>query len=506
MIAAVEREQGIFLSGGLAVAGNRSFSKDERISKYIEAAERIRLGEFKLDIPVMPPDDVGRLGLALREMAHALEQRYRAMQRLHHITAQINAGLRLDEVLENVYDSFKGIIPYNRIGLSLIEEDGETVRACWAKTDQPQVCLQTGYSARLSESSLRTVLETGQPRILNDLAAYYAQKPTSESTRLILAEGIRSSLTCPLIANGVPLGFIFFSSTLPNVYNDAHVEIFQQIAGHLAVMVEKGRLISELEAQKEATERQNEELQALSELRNRFLGIAAHDLRGPIANIQMALQYLTDPEVSISPEESTFFLESISKQANYMLELINDLLDVSQIEAGRLELQLELLHLGDFLTEAVHWHAGLAAAKQTSVVLADRPDVVLHADPARLRQVVDNFLSNAVKYGPLGGTVTVRAEQWGQYWRISVQDEGPGIREEEREQLFQYFGRLSSKPSGGERSTGLGLAIARRVVEAHGGTVGVESEMGHGSTFWFTLPCLASEGSPPAGKVSSATY
>lgn len=471
------------------VGGELSSPKDGRIAKYIEAAKQIRLGEFNLDIPVMPPDDVGRLGLALREMAQALERRYRAMQRLNHITAQINAGLLLDEVLENIYGSFKGIIPYNRIGLSLIEEDGETVHAYWAKTDQPKVCLQKGYSARLSESSLCTVLETGQPRILNDLAAYYAQKPTSESTRLILEEGIRSSLTCPLIASGVPVGFIFFSSVLPNMYGDVHVEIFQQIAGQLAVMVEKGRLISELAMQKKAMEQQNEELRALGDLRNRFLGIAAHDLRGPIANIQMALQYLTDPEVSVSEEERTFFLESISKQASYMLELINDLLDVSQIEAGQLELQPEPLHLGDFLAEAVHWHAGLAAAKQVSVVLADRPDVILHADPARLRQVVDNFLSNAVKYGPLGGTVTVRAEPQGAYWRVSVQDEGPGIREEERERLFQYFGRLSARPTGGERSTGLGLAIARRVVEAHGGAVGVESEVGRGSTFWFTLPC-----------------
>lgn len=472
-----------------AVAEKLSY-KDGRISKYIEITERISQGDFDLDIPMMPPDDVGRLGLALREMARSLERRYRAMQRLSQIMAQINAGLLLDEVLENIYEGFRSIIPYNRISLSLIEEDGQTVRAYWAKSDRSEVHLQEGYSTPLAESSLRTILETGQPRILNDLAAYYAQKPTSESTRLILAEGIRSSLTCPLIANGVPVGFLFFSSIYPNAYTGAHVEIFQQIAGQLSVIVEKGHLVSELAAQKQAIERQNEELHSLNELRSRFLGIAAHDLRGPITNIQMAVQYIADATVPVSEEEHAFLLEAINRQTNYMLELINDLLDVSQIESGQLELHVESVHLGCFLAEAVQWHTSVAATKRASVVLVDRPDVILRADPDRLRQVMDNLISNAVKYGPMGGTVTVRAEPLEGCWRVSVQDEGPGIREEERERLFQYFGRLSSRPTGGEKSTGLGLAITRRVVEAHGGTIGVESEPGCGSTFWFTLPSL----------------
>jgi hypothetical protein len=101
---------------------------------------------------------------------------------------------------------------------------------------------------------------------------------------------------------------------------------------------------------------------------------------------------------------------------------------------------------------------------------------------------MDNLLTNAVKYSPPGSTVQVSVQPEGDGWRINVQDEGPGITEEDRQKLFEDFARLSARPTGGEKSTGLGLAIARRIVHAHGGEIGVDSIPGHGATFWFTLP------------------
>ena len=110
------------------------------------------------------------------------------------------------------------------------------------------------------------------------------------------------------------------------------------------------------------------------------------------------------------------------------------------------------------------------------------------ADPHRLRQVIDNLISNAIKFSPPGSTVQVSAQRMPSGWRINVQDEGPGVTPSDRERLFQDFARLSARPTGGEKSTGLGLAITRRVVEAHNGQIGVDSEPGHGANFWFTLP------------------
>lgn len=460
-------------------------SLDEHLSTYIDIIENLKRGEYPLDLL---PDPHDPLGHALVDLAHTLHARQYEVQRLNEITTNINAGLFLDDILEKVYGGFHELIPYNRIGCALLENEGDILRSRWAQTDQPVIKLNKGYSALLAGSSLETIIQTGQPRILNDLEAYLRHKPQSQSTRLIVEEGMRASLTCPLIAQGEPIGFIFFSSIDPHTYADIHIDIFQNIAQRLSVMVEKGRLVSELTTQKAAIEAQNEQLRQLNELKNTFLGIAAHDLRSPLGVTEMALTFLLDPTMDLSPVERQTILTDIAAHIHYMLELIEDLLDVSQIESGKLDLHLENLDLSVFLEEMVQRHAMLAAPKGTSILLDVPETSEVTADPLRLRQVVDNLISNAVKYSPAGSTVIVRCEPLEDMWRISVQDQGPGIKLEDRVRLFQDFARLSSKPTGGERSTGLGLAISRRVVEAHGGQIGVDSEPGHGAIFWFTLP------------------
>ena len=131
----------------------------------------------------------------------------------------------------SVYDEFRGFIPYERIGFALVEDDGQTVRAVWNKSDLSRTYLKRGYSASLEGSSLQEIIDTGHPRIINDLEAYLENKPQSKSTRLIVKEGFRSSLTCPLIINGVPVGFIFFSGQQPNTYRGEHINTFSRIAG-----------------------------------------------------------------------------------------------------------------------------------------------------------------------------------------------------------------------------------------------------------------------------------
>ena len=133
-------------------------------------------------------------------------------------------------------------------------------------------------------------------------------------------------------------------------------------------------------------------------------------------------------------------------------------------------------------------HNKLAEVKGSHVVLEGEPAGSLMVDRGRLRQVIDNLISNAVKYSPPGSTVRVRGFHQDDGWRIEVQDEGPGIAEKDRNRLFMDFSRLSARPTGGEKSIGLGLAISRRLVEAHGGQIGVDSVPGHGATFWFTIP------------------
>jgi len=299
---------------------------------------------------------------------------------------------------------------------------------------------------------------------------------------------MRSSLTCPLIANGSPVGFMFFSSCKREAYAKVHADLFLRIAEQLSVIVDKGRLVSELAAQKTAAEEQNEDLRRLNALKNKFLGMAAHDLRSPIGSIQMFANLLLDQDYPLSDAHRNSILDEIVKRTHQMLKLINNLLDLTTIEAGELKLEPQQIELRPFLEEVTRWHAVVAGAKDIEVTLRDVVEGSVRADPMRLRQVLDNLISNAVKYSPAGSTVSVTVERSTNGWRLSVRDQGPGIREDERDHLFQEFARLSAKPTGGEKSTGLGLAISRRVIEAHGGSIGVESTPGQGATFFFTLP------------------
>ncbi|MBI3244537.1 MAG: GAF domain-containing protein [Chloroflexi bacterium] len=462
---------------------------DPRISQYVAAAEQLIHGRFTIEVPLAPPDEVGQLGQALLQLSEKLEHRYHEFEQLVQLTSQVNAGLLLDEVLDNVYRNFRSVIPYNRIGVSLLTDDGQTVRARWARTDQPEMRLKSGFQAPLQGSSLQRILETGQPRILNDLVAYLAEHPQSNSTRRVVAEGMRSSLTCPLIANGIPIGFMFFSSIHPHTYAEAHVELFQQVAGQLAVIVEKGRLVSELAVQKQAIETRNAELKALNDLKNEFLGIAAHDLRNPLNVIYGTAAFLVHSNFNINADRGQELLREVCKQTEYMLDLINNLLDVSVIEAGKLKLSRTRLSLADFLAEISRINHTLAAAKQTQVVAENIAEVEVWADARRLRQVLDNLIGNAVKFSPPGSTVVVTAElRDAATVIIRVRDQGPGLTQEDQRRLFKNFEPLSARPTADEKSTGLGLAITRRMVEAHGGQISVESQPGQGATFWFTLP------------------
>lgn len=476
----------------MTLSGNAEsvLAADKRIGIYTRAVEDLLHGNYAVELPTQPSDEIGRLGLALQHLADEVESVNLQNKQLDYITQQINSGLLLDDILQYVYDAFKEIIPYDRIGFSVIEDDGTclNVRARWAKSALPNVRLQVGYFAPLAGSSLEEIMRTGKPRIINDLQAYAQCKPSSQSTQLVLREGIRSSLTCPLIVNGHPTGFMFFSSAMPGTYAEVHVDLFTRIAGQLSVILEKGYLVSDILQQRAEIERQNEELRRANDLKNTFLGIAAHDLRNPLGNIRLAAEILLNDTFKLPEQVRHEILTDVAQQVSYMVSLLNDLLDVSHIESGKLKLEIRAIDVGNFLNETVERHNRLASPKGTKINLNDVLPGSAAADPMRLRQVLDNLISNAVKYSPPASEIQVRAACSESHWRIEIEDQGPGISAKDRQRLFQDFARLSAMPTGGEQSTGLGLSITRRVVEAHHGEIGVESDPGQGAVFWFTVP------------------
>ena len=220
--------------------------KDARVAFYRQAAEALRRGQFDVSIPIGAPDEVSELGEALRALAQTLKTQSEQSAMLARITQRVNEGLLINEVLDQVYENFVSLVPYDRIGLALLEEGNAVVRAYWAHSEAIEIKLPVGYSAPLAGSSLEGIIGTGRPRILNNLEDYLERHPNSDSTQRIVEEGMRSSLTCPLVVKGQPVGFLFFSSIKANTYSEAHQELFLKITGQLAVTLEKGRIYQEL--------------------------------------------------------------------------------------------------------------------------------------------------------------------------------------------------------------------------------------------------------------------
>jgi signal transduction histidine kinase len=235
-----------------------------------------------------------------------------------------------------------------------------------------------------------------------------------------------------------------------------------------------------------------EQIEALKqslETKNRFLGIAAHDLRSPLGNIQGFSRLMLrggrwgDP----TPEQQEL-LQVIVNESRQMLRMIEDLLDVSLIESGNLNLNLQTADLKTLIEERLQTSRLLAEPKQIELQaeLADVPPVP--CDPQRFVQILDNLISNAIKYSEPGTRVQVRLLPEPEQLLLQVVDQGQGLSEADQARLFKDFQRLSSRPTGGERSTGLGLAIVKRMLDAHRWCIRVESTLGQGSCFEIQIP------------------
>ena len=233
----------------------------------------------------------------------------------------------------------------------------------------------------------------------------------------------------------------------------------------------------------------NAELDRLSALKNQFLGMAAHDLRKPVGLILSYAELLIDEAASGLSAEEQKFLQIIRTSADRMRGVIDDFLDVSLIEAGRLSLDVQKADLDDLVRSARTLVAASAATRRISIVTElDPAGRMLHVDGPKIEQVLTNLLSNAVEHSPAEGCVRVGSRRLESEIRVWVADDGEGIAPEQEARLFQAFAAGTAAKAGGERSIGLGLTIARKIVEAHDGRMFVVSEPGRGAVVGFMLP------------------
>lgn len=229
------------------------------------------------------------------------------------------------------------------------------------------------------------------------------------------------------------------------------------------------------------------ERQEILRLKREFVSIVSHELRTPVTSVRAFLVLLKTGAYGDLPEPAMKKLEQIERNMERLIRLINDLLQVETYVSGNLELDMVELNLKNVIERSMEEVRPLAV--QNEVVLSGHADdLIVRADEDRIIQVVVNFLSNAIKFSPRGGKVSVEARLNGDSLKISVSDEGPGIPARHKAAVFEKFHQVNSSDRKEKGGSGLGLAIARAIVDGHGGKIGLDSEVGSGSTFWFTLP------------------
>ncbi len=248
---------------------------------------------------------------------------------------------------------------------------------------------------------------------------------------------------------------------------------------------------AKLEEQHQELTRLNAELDQAGKLKDQFLANVSHELRTPLNSVigfSDLLLTMASPESPLTDTQRDY-LETIARNGRHLLDFINELLDLSKIAAGRMQLSLEPLALDALFREvADSVRAQLEARKHKLAIEPQSETLLVTADRGRLRQVLLNLLSNAIKFTTDGGRITLSAQVAGDRVKVAVSDSGIGIAPEDQEKLFREFVQLDGSPSRRYEGTGLGLALSKRLVELQGGAIGVDSQLGKGSTFWFTVP------------------
>jgi signal transduction histidine kinase len=336
---------------------------------------------------------------------------------------------------------------------------------------------------------------------LKTLAADLADGTRAEVDELI-ARNASSFASSRTLFIGVSAGALVLALTLGFVLSWSLIGPIQKIDGRLASIAsgdfsgrvevvnrdELGALSANVNRMNDELRRLYTELEAASRHKSEFLANMSHELRTPLNAIIGFSQVMREEMVGSVNEKQAEYLDDIISSGNHLLSLINDVLDLSKVEAGQVELQVHPFSLREALERGVVMVRERATEGGVRVAFAADPEVdVVEGDERRIKQVIFNLLSNAVKFTPTGGEVDVSVTRVNGEVRVSVADTGPGIAPEDRERIFEEF-QQSDTGIGHREGTGLGLALSKRFVELHGGRIWLESELGRGSTFTFALP------------------
>lgn len=417
---------------------------------------------------------VRALGGRQKELARKVEQ----LQALNAVGEIVGSTLDLDEVL------FKIILNAVRFagcdGGSIMEFLDEERRFVARTTYPSSPALLAGLRRLhigLDDTLVGSAARLGRPQGIPDVAAV----DRDVHLELLYQDGWRSVLAVPVMRDGQVIGVMVVRRKTPGTFGDELLDFIETFASQSALAVHNARLYRELE-------RKSAELEVASEHKSDFLASMSHELRTPLNAVIGFSEVLLQRMFGDINERQEEYLRDILNSGKHLLELLNEILDLSKVEAGRMELEPSVFGVGGVIEHTIALVRERAARHAITLTVDIDPELdLIETDELRFKQVVLNLLSNAVKFTPDGGHVEVRAEPAGQSLTVTVTDDGVGIPPEDQQRIFEAFDQGRRGPAR-EEGTGLGLTLCRRIVTLMGGTMSLRSAVGVGSTFAFTVP------------------
>lgn len=381
----------------------------------------------------------------------------------------------LEDVLALIFEHGRALWPMDRLGLAVFEENGLRLTARHVLAQYEGVRLDESYTEDIERSSLRELLQSGRARIIRSLERYLSEVGRrSPSTRLLLAEGVRSNMTIPLVVDGRVVGVLFFSSRKEDAFLLRHLRLILVLAERIGQIVEKVQ-----------------QLQELAEVNRAYLevlGMVSHELKAPVASMVMDAYVLESGALGPLSEAQRERVRSIARKGEFLVDLVREYLDLARVEGPKLRLRPQddvvldqVLDSALFLHRTAMEDRRIRAEVELPVQLTP-----VRCDPNLLLVALSNLVGNAVKYGRDGGLIRLEAIQDEAAFEVVVFNEGQGFEPQERYRLFRRFSRLSSAAR--IPGTGIGLYTAWRAVRLHGGTMDAHSQPGEWAEFTLHIP------------------
>ena len=431
----------------------------------------------------------------------AAAARNRELELLRRLGSTLLGVRSTGELLEEVVQLAATLLQAEGAGIMLLAEEGRFLRVAAGAG----LLRGAGGSLLPIEKSLAGCAVLDNAPITSDDMEH---DPRSFSIDT-LPPNLNRAICVPLRSSGVVIGAACAYNRLDGrIFDEQDTTLLAALGEQVAVGLDRATMLEETRRNERELAEKNRELVRVTKLKDEFLANMSHELRTPLNAIIGFSELMLMPGAGVLDEQQRDFLESIARNGRHLLGLINNILDLSKIEAGRMTVHLTRVDLRDSIQGAVTDTSSLRSAKRqlVTVDLGTEPLFVV-ADHIRVRQVLFNLLSNASKFTPDEGTVGLSAVRTpvplpvpadrasdqprlasrDAVW-VSVRDSGIGIQQSDMKKLFKVFSQVDSSTSRNQQGTGLGLALCKQFVEMHGGTIGAESIFGGGSTFWFILP------------------